>query len=369
MVAMEILDHHVIYANPEPSAQGRQGYFAGLVKLASGDLLGLFMMAESMDSTDGTSMVTRSSDQGRTWHLQGPLHEKEPDHRHDSDNMKPLLLRDGTLIATGYRFHRSGPDELISNPQTDGVRDGDNLFAQSSDEGRTWSRPSVIPRTYRELIETSGPAIELRNGTILVAGSLFPMWDGTHPAGCRGVLLRSLDKAKCWDDQTTFFHDPAGHYMPSEPRLCEMQEGRMVALFWMHDHHGGQNLTNHLTVSHDAGQTWSEPIDTGVWGQASNLLHWEEDVLLTIHSQRERDIGLYVRLVDFSNDEWRTIKEVNTWGAAAASRVSAYATMHRDLKFGQPSLLRLDNGEVLATHWGVVQGQSGILTHRLRINV
>jgi sialidase-1 len=193
------------------------------------------------------------------------------------------------------------------------------------------------------------------------------MWDGTHPSGHLCVLLRSQDRGRTWDDDTVFFNDPERRFMPAEPRLCEMQPGRIVCLFWMHSHVEQRNLPNHLTVSHDGGRTWSDLLDTGEWGQAPNLIHWKDEVLLTAHSQRERDIGLYVRLVDFSKDRWRTIAELNIWDKTTAAKVSAYATMAHDLKFGQPSFLRLDDGEVLATHWAVQNGRSCILTHRLRI--
>ena len=367
MAAIEVIDHHVVYDNPIPQIRSRHGYFPGLVKLRSGDLLVLFMLGEALDAANATTIVSRSHDQGRTWHLEGPLHEKDPEHRFNSDDMKATLLSDGTLIATGYRFHRTDPDEPIVNPETDGLRSGDNLVSFSRDEGRTWSHPEIVPTTRPELVEASGPSIQLRRGTILAAGSLFPLWDGTNPSGRLGVLLRSENNGETWDDKTTFFKDPTGHYAPSEPRLCEMQDDRVVALVWMMDHAEDKNLPNHVAVSHDGGMTWSDAMDTGVWGQASNLMHWKDDLLLTIHCHREGEVGLYVRLVDFAKDRWRTIEEANIWSNAPSMKVAAYATMALNLKFGQASLLRLDNGDVLATHWAVENGQSRILTHRLRV--
>ena len=37
------------------------------------------------------------------------------------------------------------------------------------------------------------------------------------------------------------------------------------------------------------------------------------------------------------------------------------------IRFGQGSLLRLRDGDILATHWCVVDGQGKVLTHRLRV--
>lgn len=368
MASIEVVDHHVVYENPQPQNRALHAYFPGLVKLPSGDLLGLFALGEAMEATNVTTVVTRSRDQGRTWDLQGALHARDDARRHVSDYLKPTLLGDGRVMALGYCFHRTDPDQTIVNQDTDGLRDGDNLVAFSADEGRTWSRPRVIARTRPALVEQSGPAIQLRSGVLLGAGSLFPRWDGSHPGGCVGALLRSADGGETWDDRANFFQDPAGRWAPSEPRLCQMPDDRIVSLCWMTDHATGTSLSNHMTVSHDGGATWSAPIDTGVPAQASNLMHWADDVLLTIHCHREgQDIGLYVRVVDFARDSWRLVTEARIWGDAPSSAVGAYATMARNLKFGQASLLRLDGDEVLATHWSVEDGQGRIRTHRLQV--
>ena len=38
-------------------------------------------------------------------------------------------------------------------------------------------------------------------------------------------------------------------------------------------------------------------------------------------------------------------------------------------KFGQASLLQLDNGDILITHWAIEDGQGRILTHRIRLDL
>ena len=371
MAVIEVIDHHVVYENPQPHNRSRHGFFPGLEKLPSGDLLALFTLGEALEAANVTTVVTRSRDAGRTWNLEGPLHQRDEEHRYNSDYLKPTLLQDGRVLALGYRFHRDDPEQTVVNPdpEVDGVREGDNLVSFSDDEGHTWSYPRIIPRTLPELIEQSGPAIQLRSQVLLGAGSMFPRWDGSNPSGCIGALLRSEDDGETWDDRTTFFKGPAGRYAPAEPRLCEMQDDRIVSLNWMMDHVSGTNLTNHITVSHDGGATWSDPIDTGVRAQASNLMHWEDDILLTIHCHREgKEIGLFVRIVDLTDDRWRIVEESKVWGNAPSMKLGAYASL-ANLRFGQASLLRLDGDEVLATHWAIEEGQGRIRTHRLRVQV
>lgn len=266
MLRIQTVDHHVVYDYPTPNNCNRHGYFPALVGLPSGDLLAMFVLGSAFEATDGT------------------------------------------LIAAGYRFHCTDSEQQLVNPDTDGVRPGDNLIAFSNDEGKTWPRPKVIPRSRPELTELSGPLLRLQGGTLLGAGALMPPWEGGHPSGQAGVLLRSEDDGQTWDDRVRFYTDPQDRYAPAEPRLCEMQPGRVVALVWVTDHVADTGQPNHVTVSHDEGRTWSAPINTGVPGQASNLMHWADDTLLTVHSQREgKDIGLYMRLGQRPGDEDRLL--------------------------------------------------------------
>ena len=284
------------------------------------------------------------------------------------NSLKPPVLRDGTLIALGYGFNSDDP-EVFANPKTGGLPDGANYVAFSSDEGRTWSRPTAISLSRPEILEVSGPCIELRNGDLFATGPPFPMWDGTVPSGRQGIVLRSRDKGKIWDDHTVYYKSPNGNISPYETRSCEMQDGRIVIMIWCLDGVAGKSLTNHVVVSHDNGITWSQPIDTGVPGQASNVMYLGGDQLLAIHCQREGDVGLYVHVVDFRDDKWHILAKAKVWDKAPSQHIGRLADMGTGLKFGQSSLLRLGNGDILATHWAIEDGQGRILTHRIRINL
>ena len=99
-------------------------------------------------------------------------------------------------------------------------------------------------------------------------------------------------------------------------------------------------------------------------------MHWEDDILLTIHCHREgEEIGLFVRIVDLVGNRWRIVEERKIWGNVPSMKVGGYSTMGQNLRFGQASLLRLDTGDILATHWAIEEGQGRILTHRLEVQV
>ena len=82
MPSIEVIDQHVVYDNPEPQLRARHGFFPGAVRLPSGDLITLFMLGEAMNATNVNTVVTRSKDGGRTWNLEGPLHENPPGGEH-----------------------------------------------------------------------------------------------------------------------------------------------------------------------------------------------------------------------------------------------------------------------------------------------
>lgn len=366
---IEYLDGHIVYDNPRAHVRSCHAYFPGLVQLASGDLLALFVIAEAFEAADATTWIARSADLGRTWRLERRLHDRSATDRPASDYLKATRLRDGSLVAVGYRFHRADPEAPIGISATGGLLMGDDLVTFSSDEGRSWTKPQIIARSRPELLELSGPALELQSGDLVAVAAPCRMPDGSNPSGQIGVLLRSGDRGRTWDDRQTFFRSRHGNLTPLESRIVEMQPGRLVAIVWAFDYRTEASRANHVVVSHDDGRTWSEPIDTGHMAQASNLLWLEDDVLLSIHAHRAGEIGLYVRLIDFRGDKWTVKAERVVYGGAGRRTESSIGMVElfSTLKFGQPSLLRLSNGDVLATHWCIEDGQGKIRTHRLRV--
>lgn len=372
MPGIDYIESLLVYDNPRPHVHSRHGYFPGLVQLPSGELLAFFMIAEAFEAPNGTTWISRSADEGKTWTLQGPLYDKSVVGFETTDSLKPCLLRDGTLVAAGYRFHRHDLEQAISIPETGGIQPGDDIVSFSSDEGRTWTVPAIIERNYPELFEISGPTIETESGDLLAVSALYPMPDGSTPSGDIGVLLRSKDKGRTWDGQTVYYRHPTMRITPYEPRITEMQPGRLVALVWAYEGSTGTHHTNEVVVSHDNGYTWSAPIDTGHAGQASSLTYLSGDLLLTIHAHRGAEPGIWVRLINFANDQWQPLAETCIYGAGQKRQTvdgQAAAEMFKSLKFGQPSVIRLQSGDLLATHWCVEDGQGKIRSHRLRLTL
>ena len=93
---------------------------------------------------------------------------------------------------------------------------------------------------------------------------------------------------------------------------------------------------------------------------------------MSVHCHRGEEVGLYVRVIDFSNDQWNVIEEKLIWGPSLgqpAGKNQKFVPLLKSIRFGQASLLRLNNGEILVTHWSIEEGQGRIRAHRLLVSL
>ena len=374
MEAIKKISEHVIYRYNGVAFPDQHAKFPGVVQLNSGRLIATYEIRNDVGFASSSTFLSWSDDEGASWHGHRELYDSSKLYlgHNISETLKPTVLNDGRIIAIGYRFHRKDAGVSIGNPVTEGLLPGDNVVCFSEDDGESWTLPKVIPHDYPELLEISGPCIELESGKLIAVSCPFKMWDGSNPSGQSGVLLVSNNKGKSWDCRSKYFTTPNNKVTPWEGRICEMQPGRLVAIVWAYDFENKAHLPNYVVVSNDAGKSWQKPFPTDIMAQASNIIWLGENLLLSIHSHRaDNPIGLFVRIINFKNNQWQVVSEKMIWGksekkASQGNIIEQFV----NLKFGQPSLLRLHSGDILATHWCAEDHCLGtIMTHRLKINI
>lgn len=359
---MQRLEEITIYSNPDPLLVSRQATFPGLVQLPDGELLAIFTIGQAFDAADARAHVSRSSDNGRTWSAPVRLndHEVTPE---ELESFKPLLLRDGSLLATGYVFVRPTPLTPVVDPESFKLLTLRNKTSTSSDGGRSWSVPAYFDIDGQPL-ELSGPCIQLASGRIIGATAPFHLGKDGHA----GWIIASDDNGKSWRKLSEFYRSAGGNVSTWESRIAEIGPNRVAVIFWAYDNAAGANLANHVVVSNDGGESLAPAIDTGIKGQASNLLALGNGKALTIHSHREAPVGLIVRRVDLSDGGFTVEEELNLFADATMGSNSAdIKKQFGSLKFGQPSLLRLQNGEIFAACWGFENAQYVIKGFRIAL--
>lgn len=350
---MKCIESVTVYANPDPLLVSRQAVFPGVTQLRDGDLLVIFSIGQAFDSADQRAHFSRSRDNGRTWTAPARLHNRDFEDIEESGSFKPLLLANGTLIATGYVFKRPHPLTPIVDPDSFELLPMENKVSFSSDNGTSWSVPSKIDIEGHPL-ELSGPCIQLSSGRILGAAPPFHLGATGHA----GWIAYSDDNGASWAKLSEFFRSPDGVVAAWECRLCETAPGQVAVLFWAYDNSAKTNLPNHIAFSRDGGASFDDAINTGINAQASNLIALGNRRLLTIHAHREAPVGLCVRKIDISGDGFAVEAELNLFSDDALGSNSAdIRKQFGSLKFGQPSLTKLANGEIVAMCWIYEDGQ------------
>ena len=353
----------IIYQNPDPLLVSKQGIFPGVSLLPNNDLLAIFSIGEAFDSSDQRAFVSKSKDDGRTWSTPKQLHNHEYDKHKETDTLKPLSLNNGDLIATGYAFVRPDPLTPIVDPISFDVLPLKNKISFSSDNGENWSVPNNFSVLNKPL-EISGPCIQLSSGRILAACPPFHLGETGHS----GWIIYSDDNGKTWDKLSEFFNTPKGEIAAWECRLCEIDNNGVAVIFWTYDNVKKINLNNHIVFSKDGGESFGPAIDTGVKAQASNLMWLEKNIILTIHSHRESPSGLIIRKVNIENNKFEILDELDLFqDDRMGSDSTNISKQFGSLKFGQPSLVQLQNKEILATCWCYENNQHIIKTHIIHI--
>ena len=360
---MQKKEEIIVYQNPEPLLVSKQGIFPGVSLLPNNDLLIIFSIGQAFDSSDQRAFVTKSKDNGRSWSTPKQLHNHIYDKNVETDTLKPLVLQNGNLIATGYAFVRPDPLTPIVDPITFDVLPLKNKISFSNDNGESWSIPNNF-NVLNKPLEISGPCIQLSSGRILAACPPFHLGETGHS----GWIIYSDDNGKTWDKLSDFFNTPTGEIAAWECRLCEIDNNGVAVIFWTYDNVKKINLNNHIVFSKDGGESFGEAIDTGVKAQASNLMWLEENTLLTIHSHRESPSGLIIRKVNIANSKFEILTELDLFqDENMESDSTNISKQFGSLKFGQPSLIQLQNKEILATCWCYENNQHIIKTFIVNI--
>ena len=176
-----------------------------------------------------------SSDGGRTWGEKYTLVENDGGRNVMEVNF--LRLKNGNIALFHGKKNTKSTDSRIE-------------MRVSSDEGRTWGPAKELSSAGKYTGLTNGRSIRLTSGRILLEAWV----DGDS------YCLLSDDEGEHWHE---------GHHVrPAkgdcyEPACIQLKDGSVMIL--LRTSLGGQ----YKSLSRDGGETWSEPVPTGLTGTAA----------------------------------------------------------------------------------------------------
>lgn len=220
-----------------------------------------------------------------------------------------IRLNDGRLMLVYTRFTSGDSDNAAAS-----------LVARfSADEGRTWTTDDVeIVKNDGDWNVMSVSLLRLQSGGI----ALFYLRKNSV-VDCRPVLRISTDEGRSWSEPTVCITDEIGYYVLNNDRVVQLSSGRLVAPVALHGRAGKAKpriVNGHIMgrimcyVSDDHGKTWrrSDSVLTATDRNGEQLVTQEPGVV----ELKDGSLMMFVRsnagsqLLSFSKDAGTTWSEL-----------------------------------------------------------
>lgn len=359
---LSMIDSGIIYRNPKPHLWSKQAYFPSVADIGNGVLLCAVVIGEAFESADSRLYLLRSCDNGSTWEMQGRL-LPEDDSRRYSESGRITALSDGSIAAIVFRYDRHRIDEGLANPETLGFVETECFISKSTDKGDHWT---PLEKLELPLIgpsfELCSPIVELHDGRWLLPTSTWRAWDGYDPTGMKAVAFISGDKGNTWPEYVDVMDGSKSSVIYWEQKIAEMEPGRLVSVAWAYDEKAGKDLPNTYSISDDSGKAFSEPMDTGLFGQTPAILPLDNHRVLCVYRRMDSP-GLWAAEASLKDGKWKTDKQTLLWGGSNNSMSGRSENMVSNfnvLRFGAPCITRLESGDILIAFWCVEDCVSNI---------
>ena len=233
-------------------------------------------------------------------------------------------------------------------------RRGDVVSKRSTDEGASWSSPSIIYPCFDYVNETNGLAckvnianpefIQLRNNDILFVCNLRP--DKNEVFSFAIAIKRSTDNGKSWSD-SQILYKAAPRFIDGcwEPSFLLLPDGTLQ-IYFANEFPYQQSIDQEISMiySKDDGETWSkEPT------RISFRKNFRDGMPVAVHD----NTNIYVAIEDNAADQFKpyivqsSISD-NWKEAVTANSQNRYSALKNSLSdsvyAGAPYLIRTDNG-------------------------
>jgi sialidase-1 len=276
--------------------EGRGEYCAwpSIARTADGDLIVMFTRSEEHLGPDGTILLSRSRDNGKTWASPQAIFSTPIDDRESG----LTVLSDGRVLGYFWStFHRAaGYAALRPNSYSAEVLQRWSSFVErpeylacekmrgawnavSKDGGQTWSK--AVPGK-----DAVHGGIQLKDGSLLVASYREEGTDvGVYAAPEPMATWRLISTVQSPRDDSISL---------GEPHILQLPSGRIIMMLRATARpYADMNRRCVLweTYSDDGGKTWMPPTATPIWGFPPHLLLLSDGRVLCSYGYRRPPFG------------------------------------------------------------------------------
>lgn len=350
---MKIIKTGIIPSFPTQGSYASKTFPAFEILPSGRWLAGCKVAEKKTDSLNKQVLMTWSDDRGDTW-----TPAFEPVVLPDINGVKGHGISLYFLTLGGERVlmvinwvDASRPDLPFYDPEDESLKDTRIFYSFSDDGGMTWSSPILMDTTaLGGPVPLTGPPILLGDGSILCQFEINKYKSDPKPWIHRSAMIRSIDGGNTWIDPVLVTNYPDMYFWDQRPNV--LQDGQtLVNYFWTLDGKKNEYLNIHESISRDSGNTWSLPVDIGIYGQPGRPIQLEDGRIVAVSIDRTTVpvINLHVKLrldLPFS-------QSYEVYRAALPKQDSRYVSMNdaweemAKFSVGHPNLLYLGGNEVL----------------------
>lgn len=315
-------------------AQGRHFAFPGIARLPNGDLAVVSREGEAHVCALGRIVLSRSTDNGRTWQKPVSIWDSPSDDRDPSITTLPSGRIAVTLNTWNSWMTTPALRDKYAEHTARIKKDGLSTYTGrqiifSDDNGHTWTKPIRIP-PFSPHGPTLGPDGHL----------YYPAAQAAH--GKRYIVVwRSEDEGRTWERHSEVGHSMAyrnglGKEVYWEPNLHISPKGPWIATIRAEPH--GYIVQSRST---DAGRHWAVPRQLKLRGFPQHILRLSDGRLVMTYGYRYQPFGVRGCI---SRDGGKT------WDRASEF-VLNHGAVNGDL--GYPVSIELGDSRVLTAYYYV----------------
>ena len=360
---MKILDQGIVYDATSAPPQRRFCAFTNTTVLSDGRILVAFHAGSAKEAPDENVLMRLSVDGGRTWEaVCDGLPPLAVDGKLGSWHHGRVTERaPGHLLGAFWWLDRSDPARPMINPETTGTLPNRIFLMDSFDDGRTWvNRREVDTRPFPSVALMGAPLV-LANGDIAVVSEAWKTYDDPSYGEHSGVLSLSHDGGHTFEPSVAVAHDPTNRLLFWDERLAANPEtGRLIGMFWTHDHAAQQDANAHIAWSQTLdGKTWTYPVDAGFAGQIPRPLPLPGGRVLCVYVHRHWPPSLRAILSPDFGRTWDLKGELVFYQHAVGNQAGmdqqrGFADYYADMRvwsFGHVEPGLLPDGSVFASYY------------------
>jgi hypothetical protein len=327
------------------------------------------MTQSKLGVNDFVPLQSLSCDGGATWEEAYPIWP----HLQGAFSIFCSVSRapSGCLFLYGIRFPISAQGEPFWSDQTQGMKENHLIWARSSDGGRTWTEPTVIPMPIPGSAEAPGPLCITRTGRWLVCYAPYNTFDPAVAVDRNQiVLLHSSDNGNSWR-HTSMLRFAEADSGGAEAWVVELAGGQLLGACWQVGYAKGQEFPNPYALSSDGGETWTPVRSTGIWGQSISLGALPDGRALLVYNQRKHgEPGVWLAVARPTESDFGLETNQIVWRAERTTQhdSSAEHSEWADFAFGEPSVTVAPDGALLVTFWRLQPSGQGIGYVKLRLD-